>query len=170
MALTIEDGTIVAGANSYVTDSEYVAWATLNQFTLSDATNRETAAVKAFNLIVTDYEENLKGHRASKAQTGSFPRKLLSARGFAIASNEIPNDIKNAQMMLMTNIIDGAVTNNFTTKSESGQLTSMEVVGVYKETYRSADSANSVSTLATFPAVAKVLAPYMEDQNTLVRT
>jgi len=170
MALIIEDGTIVAGANSYVSDSQYVAWATLNQFTLSDATNRETAAVKAFTLIVTDYEKNFKGYRADKAQTGSFPRKLLSAWGFDVASDEIPSDIKNAQMMLMANIIDGATTNDFTSKPESGQLTSMEVVGVYKESYHSSGSANGGSTLATFPAVAKVLAPYMEDQSILVRT
>ena len=159
MALIIEDGSVVVSANSYVTDSEYTAWATLNQFTLSDTAGRESAAVKAYNLITSDYESGLSGYRIEKAQTGAFPRSQLVVRGFDVDSDEIPNDIKNAQMMLMANIIDGAATNGFTSTSESGQLTSMEVVGVYKESYQAGTA--SGDPLTSFPAVDKVLAPYM---------
>ena len=178
MAYVIEDGSIVTGANSFVTDTEYVTYATQFQYTESDATKRETAAVKAYAMLVDSYEHGISGTRVSIDQTGMMPRRYMTVRGFSVPSDAIPQDFKVAQMMLMANIIDGATTNSFvagsvsTAGSGGGALTGFEVPGVYKETYSSSSSGTTATSnvLAAFPAVSKLLAPYYADSDVLVRT
>ena len=173
----IEDGSIVTGANSFVTDAEYVTYATQFQYTESDATNRETAAVKAYAMLVDDFETNLTGERVSIDQTGVLPRKYMTVRNFNVPVDSIPQDFKVAQMMLMANIIDGAATNAFisgsvsTAGSGGGALTEMTVPGVITKKYSSASSGTTAtsSVLASFPAIKRLLAPYSEPTDGLTR-
>lgn len=176
--LIIEDGTVVANANSFVTDSEYNVWASLLGYKVqATEPERDSSAVQAYDLLIESFEYGLSGVRTSIDQTGVMPRQFMTARGFNLPSNTVPQDFKKAQMMLMVNIGDGATTNSFvagsvsTSSSSGGALTGFEIPGVIKETYSSSVSASSAGSnvLASFPAVTKLLSPYYADSGSLVR-
>lgn len=130
MALIIEDGTIVAGANSYVTDVEYVAYALARGISLSvDQTVRETDLVSGRDNLDYNYEHKLQGERVSCEQELAWPRYDVYLHGCYIASNSIPDQLKSAQMELaiesQNNILykstDGEV------KKKSSQVGSLKI-------------------------------------------
>lgn len=100
MALIIEDGTIVVDANSFTTDTELVAFA--------EARGKELPATESerdqLQILAVDYltssEPKMKGSRVSKDQELCYPRSGVTINGFAVASDEIPKNLKNAQMEL----------------------------------------------------------------------
>lgn len=97
MALVIEDGTIVANANSYVTDAEYVAYAAARGKTIGlDAAAREIELI-----LANDYLEGqeFKGWRVEPDnQELAWPRSNVLANGRFIDSGTIPKELKNAQI------------------------------------------------------------------------
>lgn len=107
MTLIIEDGTNVAGANSYATLTEIRAFAALRGVTLSavDAT-LEILAIKAM-----DYLESLRGDyqgiKVYEDQALQFPRSDVYVDGFILASTTIPVLLKNAQCQLCIELHNG---------------------------------------------------------------
>ena len=98
--LIIEDGSIVADANSLATDDEFKAWASIRNKTVpSTQPERESLLILAMDYI-TSKESTLKGGRVSELQTLPFPRVGLCTNGFTIASNVIPVNAKQAQLEL----------------------------------------------------------------------
>jgi len=97
MALTIEDGSIVSGANSYITDAEFTAYADARSVTYAaTAELREPFIIKAM-----DYLESFEydGYRVEPDnQLFNFPRHTIYANGRWIVSTTIPREIKNAQI------------------------------------------------------------------------
>ena len=94
MPIIVEDGSIVAGANSYVTLVEC-------QDYLS-ARGLDTSSVNDAQMIigydyVNSFESSYQGNRVSAEQTGSFPRYGVCVNGFPLASDSIPQQIKDAQ-------------------------------------------------------------------------
>lgn len=98
MALVIEDGTGVAGANSYITVAEAREYADLRSLFLpvSDA-EVEALIIKAF-----DYLESLdyKGEHANPPQAAEFPRRNLYIQGILFSETSIPYKLKQAQCHL----------------------------------------------------------------------
>lgn len=98
MALVIEDGTGVSGANSYITLAEARDYADLRSLLLptSDA-ELEVLIIKAF-----DYLEALeyRGEPANPPQDASFPRKNLYIQGVLFSDSQIPHKLKQAQSQL----------------------------------------------------------------------
>lgn len=98
MALVIEDGTGVAGANSYITVAEAREFADLRSLflPLSDA-DVEALIIKAF-----DYLEGLdyKGEPANPPQAAEFPRRNLYIQGILFSESSIPYKLKQAQCQL----------------------------------------------------------------------
>lgn len=97
MALIIEDGSIVANANSYVTDLEFTEYAALRGFTLpSTAAEREYLLINAIDYLES---KDYMGTRSTPAdQVLSFPRYDVYANDYLIPSDSIPQGLKNAQM------------------------------------------------------------------------
>jgi len=97
MALTIEDGTIVSSANSYVTDAEYVAYAAARGLTIgSTATLREIELIKSMDYL---QDQDYQGLRTEPDnQMLPFPRIGVFIYGLITDSDNIPKEIKNAQM------------------------------------------------------------------------
>ena len=95
MALTIENGTVVSGANSYVTVAEYNTWADARFTTRSTPSE---AVSESYILRATDYFERqvLRGDKANEAQPMQFPRVSLVIDGYAVDSDEIPAEVKTA--------------------------------------------------------------------------
>lgn len=98
MSLVIEDGTGVAGANSFVTDAEYTAYTTARALTVgTTAALREIELIKSMDYLFNQ-EPNMKGRRTLDAQENAYPRQDVFIRGVLLANNAIPTELKNAQM------------------------------------------------------------------------
>jgi len=155
--LIIEDGTVVANANSWVTDAEYKAFAKLKGYSIpATQPDREANLANAYGFINFTYEQQLQGWRVTpQTQTGCMPRTNIYAYGVLVANDSIPQDFKNAQMLASFSINDGIDTNAV---KDSADLAGFSVgQGAYTETYQ---AGSSTPTLAQMPAVSKVLKPY----------
>lgn len=98
MALIIEDGTGVSGANSYISVAEARDFANLRSLILPSADAEvEVLIIKAF-----DYLEALdfKGEYANPPQSAEFPRKNLYVQGILFSESQIPFKLKQAQCQL----------------------------------------------------------------------
>lgn len=98
--LTIEDGTIVANANSFVSIADVVAHADLvgnTAFALATSAAQEQAIYRAMRWIKS-LESRMKGCRVNEAQALSWPRYDVYAYGRIINSNIIPIELKEAVM------------------------------------------------------------------------
>lgn len=107
MALIIENGTNVAGANSYTTLEEIRAFALARGFALTNVdVDLEVLAIKAM-----DYLESLRGsYQGTKVyenQELQFPRSDVYVDGFLLASTTIPVLLKNAQCQLCIELHNG---------------------------------------------------------------
>lgn len=98
MALTVEDGSIVSGANSYISEAEYQSWADARF-----AADRSTAPAndtEAERLILRamDYFETLSfiGLKSDENQPLQWPRDFAAIDGYSVESNEIPSEVKNS--------------------------------------------------------------------------
>ncbi len=153
--LIIEDGSVVANANSFVTDDEFKAYANSTNYDVpATQPDREALLIKSYDHLSCTYESRMQGYLISQEQTGFFPRSNVYAYNFYVDSDSIPQDVKKAQMMAALSINDGVDVN--AVKSDA-DLASFEVVGVYKESYQ---DGSSTPTIAEMPAVSRCLQPY----------
>ena len=104
MALVKEDGSIVAGANTYVTAAELTDYGTARGITF-------TGDVEVLLLKAMDYLESLdgrfKGDRTERDQPLSWPRYGAVIENWSWASTEIPRQVVLAQLNLAIEIGDG---------------------------------------------------------------
>jgi hypothetical protein len=102
MALTIENGSIVAGADSFAEASELVTYAANFGRTIPAGTPEQESLLRRAYLQMDALP--WKGQLASLEQTGSWPRYNVCRGGFTLASDSIPAQIKAGQMALATEI------------------------------------------------------------------
>jgi hypothetical protein len=98
MALIVEDGTIVANANSYISETEYQAWADA-RFSASRSTAPvDDAAAEVLILRAMDYFETLdfQGSLEQKDQPLQWPRSWVVIDGYAPDADSIPKEVKNS--------------------------------------------------------------------------
>jgi len=98
MALTIEDGSQVSGADSYVTAAEYIAWADARFGAARSTAPADTDAAEVLILRAMDYFESLVflGQKVSSTQSLQFPRVYLVIDGYDVLSTTIPADVKKS--------------------------------------------------------------------------
>jgi hypothetical protein len=98
MALTKEDGTGVANANTYVDDAEYVAFAAARGRTIGvDAPTREKELILAMD-FVESHRTRFQGIKILSTQALQYPRTPVYIDSYLFPSNEIPVELKNSQM------------------------------------------------------------------------
>lgn len=124
MAIIVEDGSIVAGANSYVSEAELTAYAAERGITLSGT--EEALLIKA-----TDYLETLEyiGDKKTADQDLQWPRENVRIDGFQFPDDEIPKELKHAQMSLAASIdagVDPMATIGRATKREKADVLEVE--------------------------------------------
>lgn len=96
--LIIEDGTIVANANSIATDAEMKSYASLRGLTVpATQPERESLLILAMDYLKT-LETRMKGSRTDVGQTLPEPRTNVWLYNQTIGSNDIPVEYKNAQI------------------------------------------------------------------------
>lgn len=142
MTLIIEDGSEVANANSYVTDLEFTTYSTARGNTIpAAAADREILLIKAMDYLAS-LEMSWKGIRVTQTQLLSFPRYNVDLNDYILASDVIPQELKNGQMELGFQISSEEVLINETVNN----LTEFNVQGVYSEKYGSSGSSQSIRT------------------------
>lgn len=164
MALIIENGSTVIGANSYVTVTEAKNYATarLENFPTDDA------AVEALLIDAMDYLEALRrqfqGTKASTEQELQWPRLTVVIDGENFASDAIPKELKNAQCQLA---IDSYAVGGLA-PSTDGYAASKEKVDVIEVEY--ATSNDATAAMPTFPKADKWLEPLLKNSSGMLST
>jgi len=129
ISIVVEDGTNVASANSFNTIAEARTYALNRGVTLS-----ATDDVVAAQLIkATDYIQSkccdFQGYETYETQVLCFPREELYISGRLFASDEIPAQLKGAQIQLVMaqaagiNIFPNALATDFVVEEKIGPIT-----------------------------------------------
>ena len=155
MALVLEDGSLVDGANSFVSVAEVRAYATARASDLSAFADDviEAAAIKS-----ADYTKGLrdrfKGDEIVIEQALPFPRIYLVVNGFELPSDEVPQGIKDANCQLAIESANGTDLQATT----QGQIVTKKKVGPLETTF---SDRSSESGTQLFHAASSLFAPYM---------
>ena len=131
--LIVENGSIVAGADSFLSlvDARDLALKYGINLPLDDVEAQVT--LRNGYILLLQEEKNLQGNRVSADQTGIFPREEVLKNCFELEENTIPQEVKLAQLYAADAISSGASINNV----DNGQrLSSFSVDGVYSESYQ----------------------------------
>lgn len=155
MAITIEDGTGVADAVSYVTAAEARTYASARGVTLS-AVDAEVEAllVKAGDYLLS-VESRFKGTRTTSVQRLPFPRSGVYLHGdYYLGENTIPVALKEAQIQLA---IDAQTVDLQPT--QDGLSVTREKIGPIETEYSTA----SGSTSPSFRKALDLLSPLFKD-------
>ncbi|QDP65867.1 MAG: hypothetical protein Unbinned7865contig1001_66 [Prokaryotic dsDNA virus sp.] len=101
ITITVEDGTIVAGANSYVSLDTYESYAEQRGWTTAvDDEDDKASLVRAFDAINRNWE--YKGEEVDlENQVGKFPRYIIKNRWeYVTPADEVPQKVQDAQCEL----------------------------------------------------------------------
>lgn len=154
MSLIVEDGSIVTGAESYisVTDaSTYhtargnAAWAALASDTV-----REQCLRKATDYMEQVYRSRWQGCRVGETQALSWPRYDVEVEGYAIDSDVVPDAVKRACAELALKVSSAELL------ADQSQGVLSEQVGPIAVTYD-----KSSPQRVRYPAIDAVLSPYL---------
>jgi len=157
MPLTVEDGTVVANANSFISLADARLMATDMGLVIdADDTIAETQLRQSYYQLVKSYQNRLQGNIVDPTQTGIFPRRNVYAHGYLVASNSIPIDVQRAQITYGDSINKGA---DFNKTADDQELKGFNVQGVYSEDYKDGSNAR---TTPLVPAVSQWLNPYLK--------
>jgi hypothetical protein len=105
MALTIEDGSGVAGANSYISAEDARAYAEARGLVLPEAgDDSEDDPVEILLMNALDYIESFRaefqGMKTTQAQPLQWPRDGVILDGYELGYDEIPEELPAAQAQL----------------------------------------------------------------------
>lgn len=104
MTITVEDGSLVTGANSYITEAQLGAHACAREITLT--VKPETLIKKAMDFFES-YDGRFMGQRVERDQALSFPRTDLFIEGWSWSHDEMPRQVINAILTLCMEINAG---------------------------------------------------------------
>lgn len=106
MALIVENGSIVTGANTYVSRADYITFAASVGVTIANTDAADVQLIKAAQFI-DQHEANLKGDRVERDQPMAFPRAGVIIDGWDWSHTEIPRNVILCQMQLALDINAG---------------------------------------------------------------
>lgn len=156
--LVIEDGSLVANANSYVALTDARSYATDRGLTLvTDDTTLTTYLIQA-----TDYLEaqrgRYKGGKVDPGQSLQWPRQDVEIDGNDWSTTAIPNELKQAQIRLAVELSAG----NSLMPSRTGNFVVSEKVGSLETVY-----SEKIATEGTpfFAVVEALLEPLCTSTN-----
>lgn len=108
MALIVEDGSIVAGANTYASASEVTDWATARGFTISTVqAELEQALIKAMDYFESFAEQFLGEMTDPANQALQWPRQDVTINTLLVPVNSIPDQVKTAQIVIAYEFLQG---------------------------------------------------------------
>ena len=181
MSLTVEDGTNVAGANSYVTLAEFTTFmADRGETVIAEADNdqKEFALIKATDYMEQTYRLLWKGSRSNATQVLSWPRRGVDVPDFFdpffrdlsnvplsfqdtlfIPENEVPYEVKVAQYLIAKETFSGAESTGVL-QPALGRVTKREKLGVLEVEYFTAADGSSRQT-TRYSDAQKTIEPFL---------
>jgi hypothetical protein len=158
MALTVEDGSGVAGANSYATAAEFVTFHTDRGNTAlaeADTDQIEAALVKGTDYLEQKFRLLWKGSRSYSTQVLSWPRRGVDVPDFFdpffrdlsnvpisfqdtlfVPENEVPYEVKVANFLIAAETFDAnAESTGVLQETLGGRLTQKEKLGALEVVY-----------------------------------
>jgi len=149
MTLTVEDGSQVTGADSYITEAEYQAWADARFGAARSTAPADDAAAEVLILRAMDYFEELDfiGNKYTEAQPLQWPRADVVIDKFGVDADEIPSQVKRAlyELTYVEELGDGEL-NQISRKTKREKVDEIEV-----------EYADSSASRKTSPAVRRAL-------------
>lgn len=107
MALTVEDGSLVSGADSYISLEDARTYCTARGLSLSDEdATAEIQLRRAFDYLEMK-RASYKGSKVDSAQLTQWPRTGVIIEGVEVDSATIPTELKNAQIQYAVAINSG---------------------------------------------------------------
>ncbi|HZX51487.1 MAG TPA: DnaT-like ssDNA-binding protein [Pseudomonas sp.] len=149
MALTIEDGSVVPGADSFALASELVTYAANFGRTIPATEGAQESLLRRayLQMIALPW----KGGAVSPDQTGAWPRYDVKRDKWLVASDIIPAQIKAGQMALATEIHADDLVDP---ETKTGAVTKERVEGAVEVQYSPA-SARASKPAATRQSYAQ---------------
>lgn len=143
MALVVEDGSIVAGADSYVTRADFITYAAAFGVTIANTAATDVQLVKAAQFIES-HEGRLIGDRKTRDQSLAYPRTGLIIEGWDWNDDEIPRQVILCQMQVALEINAGI--DPYNPPANPARATRREKVeGAVEVEYFGNDSASKMS-------------------------
>ena len=140
MAIVVEDGSIVSGANSYVSRADAIAYAAARGVTLADSSATDVLLIKSASYLES-FRDKFRGVLVTRDQPLAWPRYDAVIEGFGWTESEIPRQVINAQLAVVLELNAGEDPYNYST--QTGQVTEKTVSGAVTVRY-AAGSAGSV--------------------------
>ena len=153
MALIVEDGSIVAGAESFCTVSfadTYHSNRGNTAWTGTDAV-KEAALRKAADYMMQAYRGRWQGLRVEDGQALDWPRSWVVVDGYAVLSTIVPNEVKAACAQLALRALSADLLTDET------QRKTRVKVGPIETQY-----AEYGTQTKQYPAIVSLLAPYFQ--------
>lgn len=97
--LTVEDGTIVSGADTFADADDVATYATRYGFTWSGTDLAKEQAILRAMIYIESFEQYLAGERVGNVQTLSWPRNYVPAPlrdGTYLSATAVPGGVVNA--------------------------------------------------------------------------
>lgn len=128
MALVVEDGTGVSGADSYISLADARTYATSRGISISaDDTTAEQQLRQGFDYLEAKRSQ-YQGAKTDSAQPAQWPRDGVYVDGVELATNLIPTELQYAQVQLAAAVDGGSDLNpvggsSFVTEEVVGPIT-----------------------------------------------
>jgi hypothetical protein len=183
MALIVEDGTVVADANSFVSVAEADTFFENQQSTLwiETATDeaKEAALVKAALYMQQKFRMLWMGSIIDATQSLSWPRRGVPVQDFFdpfytnvnvprsfqntyyIAENVIPEEVKQCQLLLAINTLDSSGQATGSLQAAFGRKTKREKAGELEVEYMTAEEGGNTAQTQTYWDAMKIVEPFL---------
>lgn len=102
MAIVVEDGSVVTGANSYATEAELQAYADARGITVAGQTDEDL--LKAMDYLET---QPFIGRKSTQGQPLQWPRDGVVIDGYSYEASNLPRELKEALLVIAISIDQG---------------------------------------------------------------
>ena len=152
--IIVEDGTIVDGANSWVSLVDFLDYAESMGLLLNDEDKAEISLKKAAQFI-NSKEPRLRGTPVERDQPTSYPRHNLTIEGFSWSEFEIPRQVILCQLNLALDIYAGI--DPYNPPTNPNRAVKREKIDVIEVEYMGADKSAELSRNSLWQALLSSL-------------
>ena len=159
--IVVEDGSGVAGANSYISAADAETYSTDTGRDWSSLTDPEQAMYRAFLQMGVRYRQHWKGTRVELGQATDWPREDVKIDGDDFDDDEVPAEAGLAQIEVLW-LMQTDVSPVGATVSEQAGNVKRKKVGPLETEYFAGSSVSETSGVPILPYVDALLAPYLK--------
>lgn len=163
VCIVVEDGSIVTGANSYITNEE--AEQLLNSIgeTYGDITPSEIKmAILKATRYTEYYRDQYQGCKVSSAQELQFPRNNVYVDGFLISNDVIPKELKMAVATAALTLLNG---DDLQIDNDGKLITQESIGGAISVTY---SEYSGTGNELHYPLIETYLTPLFKSKSMVV--